>query len=49
MIPSTLNIAHFYFGIEDYRVFIVDIPIELFTGEEFVPIVKPSMRRLISN
>ena len=44
----TASIALFHLGAGDYRVFIVDFPKELIMGEDFVPICKPSMRRLIS-
>ena len=46
--PYTSSIALFYLGIGDYRIFIIDFPIELVIGDRFILICRPSMRRLIS-
>ena len=46
--PCTASIAPFYLGVGDHRIFIVNFPKELIIGEGFVPIYKPSIRRLIS-
>ena len=40
--------APFYLGAGDHRIFIVDFPMELVMGDRFIPICRPSMRRLIS-
>ena len=42
-----LSMIPFYFEAGDYRVFIIDFPLELLEEEEFILIVKPSIRRLI--
>ena len=49
MIPNALSIAPFHFEVVDYRTFIVDFPMNLITGDEFVLIAKLSIRRLILN
>ena len=40
--------APFYIDTGDYRIFIVDFPIDMVMGSRFIPICKSSMRRLIS-
>ena len=44
----TTSIALFHLDVGDHRIFIVNFPKELIIGEGFVPIYKPSIRRLIS-
>ena len=45
--PYTTSITLFHLGVGDHRIFIIDFSKELTMGEGFVPICKPSMRRLI--
>ena len=42
------SIAPFYLGVGNYRIFIIDFPMELVMGDRFILICRPSMRRLIS-
>ena len=47
MAPSASSIDQFHFGLECHNTFIVDFPSDLFLGDEFVPLVKLSMIRLM--
>ena len=46
--PYASSMAPFYMGAGDYRIFIVDFPIDMVMGSRFILICKPSIRRLIS-
>ena len=48
LVPYSISITLFYFEVGNHRVFIVDFLYEVLLGNEFVPIVKPNIRRLIS-
>ena len=48
MYPSAASIALLNFGIGDYRAFAVDFSIEEILGDEFVPMSRVDMIRLIS-
>ena len=48
MYPRAASIAPFYLGVGDHRIFVVDFPKDFIIGEGFVPLCKPSMRRLVS-
>ena len=42
------SIALFYFGVGNYRAFIIDFPYKALFGSDFILIVKLEIRRLIS-
>ena len=47
--PSTSSIDPFCFGLGDHRNFIINLSSDLLLGDKFVPLVKRSMRRIISS
>ena len=49
MIPYTSSITPFYFEVGDHRVIIIDFPMKLLTGDEFVLMAKSKIKRIISS
>ena len=48
MCPRSASIAPFHLREGDHRIFVVGFPKELIVGDDFIPLCKPSVRRLIS-
>ena len=48
LVPCSVSIVPFYFRVGDHRAFIVDFPYEILLESNFIPMVKPEMRRLVS-
>jgi len=46
--PEAFSFAPFYFGVGDLWAMIVDFDINLFLGQNYIPIYRPHARRLIS-
>jgi len=46
--PIAASIIPFWFGIGNHRAFIINFPINVILGKEFISIYKPQMYRLIS-
>jgi len=48
LVLCSVSIVPFYFEVGDYRAFIINFLYKILLESDFVPIVKPEMRRLVS-